>query len=70
MGIATLFDHPRTLINPRLSLGSINVNTPQELVAEVERANAQIIDSLSARHPCYVADAGGQIDPKSDQKAE
>ena len=70
MGIAELFDHPRTLIGSRFSLGSINVNTPQELMAEVERANAQVSDSLPAHHRGHVTDAAGQVDPKFNQEAE
>ncbi len=69
IGIAELFDHPRTLISARFSLGSINVNTPQELMAEVERANAQVCNSLPASHSANGADAAGQINQNPDRKA-
>lgn len=68
MGMAELFDHPRTLINSWFSPGAIDVNTPQELLAEVERANAQVAGGLSATHPRCIASAVGEVDQKATSK--
>ncbi len=69
MGIAVLFDHPRTSIHSRLNPGSIHISTPQELMAEVERANAQLAGSLAASHSEQIPDAAAQIDQEFDWKA-
>lgn len=38
--LADLIDHPRTLIGPRFTRGTVNVNTPDDLMAEEKLADA------------------------------
>jgi molybdopterin-guanine dinucleotide biosynthesis protein A len=43
--MAELFDHPRTVIGPQFTLATVNVNTPEELLA----AEAQV--KVAPKHP-------------------
>ena len=48
--IAELFNHPRTLIAPTFTRGLVNVNTPQELMAQEELFEAANEPSMWNKH--------------------
>lgn len=48
--LAELFKHPRTLIAPIRTRGLVNVNTPQELIAQEELAKAKAQPSMWKKH--------------------
>jgi molybdopterin-guanine dinucleotide biosynthesis protein A len=49
--LAELFNHQHTLISPRFSRGLLNVNTPEELLTEVELAEASQQSIRDRRRP-------------------
>jgi molybdopterin-guanine dinucleotide biosynthesis protein MobB len=56
--IGELFNHPRTLINPQSRRALINVNTQQELVAQLELAQPRHRGSLWSKHRSGISLAG------------
>jgi hypothetical protein len=66
--IAELFNHPRTLIVPTFTRGLANVNTPQELMAQVEIAEARNQPSMwNKRRPTFKS--CGPLNPESSNRA-
>jgi GTP:adenosylcobinamide-phosphate guanylyltransferase len=43
--MAELFDHPHTVIGPQFTRATVNVNTPEELLA------AEALVKISPEHP-------------------
>jgi molybdopterin-guanine dinucleotide biosynthesis protein A len=66
--IAELFNHPRTLIAPTFSRGLVSVNTPQELMAQQELADAANQPSVWRKHR-QSCGLGLQIDPEHSNHA-
>lgn len=64
--IAELFNHPRTLIAPSFTRGLVNVNTPQELIAQEELAG---VPSMWSRHRLS-RDLGGQNNTSNHAEIE
>jgi hypothetical protein len=66
--IAELFNHPRTSIVPTFTRGLVNVNTPQEFMAQVEIAEAKNQPSMwIKRRPAFKSD--GQPNPEMSKSA-
>jgi molybdopterin-guanine dinucleotide biosynthesis protein A len=66
--IAELFNHPRTLIVPTVTRGLVSVNTPQELMAQVEIAEAKNQPSMwNKRRPVFKS--CGPLNPETSNNA-
>ncbi len=66
--IAELFNHPRTLITPSFTRGWVNVNTPQELTAQVEFAEAKNQPSMWNKYRLS-RDICKQLNPETSNRA-
>ncbi len=66
--IAELFNHPRTLIAPTFTRGLVNVNTPEELLAQEELFEAANEPSMWNKHRPS-RELGGQNNHESSNHA-